>query len=74
MAGKRNRDPWIGLMLTAFDEILASVPTERNPGEHGPLTADQIKRAVEVMDDIAAEVAAERETGPHGPPNPNRNL
>jgi hypothetical protein len=51
----------IGLMLTGFHAVLDSVPTVLQPGEHGPLTLDEIDQAAELMDRLAAEVAAERE-------------
>jgi hypothetical protein len=58
MAGKR--DPRIGLMITGFHAILASLPTVLELGEHGPLTLDEIDQAAELMDRLAAEIQAER--------------
>ena len=54
MTSGRNHDPRLGLMLIGYDAILASVPTVREPGEHGPLTAEEISQAAMFMDELAA--------------------
>jgi hypothetical protein len=64
VAGRRNGDPRIGLMITGFQAYLASVPTERQPGEHGPLTLAEVDQAFEFMGRLAAEMKAERD-GPN---------
>lgn len=60
MAGRRG-DPRIGMMAVAFGSILASLPNVMDPEPHGPLSADEVDQAVELMDRLASEVAAERE-------------
>ncbi|MDB4873166.1 MAG: hypothetical protein JWL97_4170, partial [Gemmatimonadales bacterium] len=42
-----ERDPQLGLMLTGYHAIIASVPTVLEPGEHGPLTLVEIDQAGE---------------------------
>jgi hypothetical protein len=48
-------------MITAFQEIIRSVPTARDPTEHGPLTEAEIDKAVGLMDDLGEQVRADRE-------------
>lgn len=64
MARRRlDGDLRIGMMLRAYDSILRSVPTEQQPGEHGPLSADEIDRASQWMAETTAEIQAERDSG-----------
>jgi hypothetical protein len=55
-----ERDPDLYLMLAGYHLILASVPTEQQPREHGPLTLDEIDQAGELMDRLADRIQRER--------------
>jgi hypothetical protein len=59
-------DPRVGLIITAFQEIIRSVPTARDPAEHGPLTEDEICQATELMDELGEQIKAERKNPPAG--------
>jgi hypothetical protein len=54
-------------MITGYHAILTSVPSVREPGEHGPLSLAEIDSAVELMDRLAADLRAER-GDEHRPP------
>lgn len=56
-----RRDTRLGLMITGYHALLASVPTELERGPHGPLTAEEIGETVALMDRLGAELAAERD-------------
>lgn len=57
---KRPSDPKVAQIVNLYSELLASVPTVRQPFEHGPLTEEQIGQAAERMDQLGAEVKAAR--------------
>lgn len=62
MAARRNGDLRIGLMITGYEAILASVPTElERVRQNAPLTPDELDRASRWMDETKAQIAAERE-------------
>lgn len=63
----RRGDPRVALMITGYHAILTSVPSVREPGEHGPLSLAEIDSAVELMDRLAADLRAER-GDEHRPP------
>jgi hypothetical protein len=61
-----DHDPRVGLMITGFQAIMSSVPTARDPAEHGPLTEDEIGQAAELMDELGKQIKAERKNPPAG--------
>ena len=61
MAGGKPRDHRVELMVTGYQAIIDSVPTVNQPGEHGPLNADEITQTCRLMDRLAEQIAADRE-------------
>lgn len=61
MPRKKDQDPRVGLALTAYTAIMASVPTARQPKPTGPLTSDEVVAATEFMDELGEAIEADRE-------------